>query len=109
MFGVRHMNHLAHEIVAYYHEARPHQIKDNDLLVPAADAKKAEEPGVVRLSDIRCRKRLGGLLKHYYRKAALGRLLCLASKPSHPAALRGVEMLLQSSAGGPKHGNYGTR
>ncbi|MCY2994212.1 MAG: hypothetical protein NTY19_41005 [Planctomycetota bacterium] len=43
VFGERHLNHLVHEIVAYYHEARPHQVKDNDLLVPAADAKKAEE------------------------------------------------------------------
>jgi len=44
--------------------------KDNDLLVRAADAKKADEPEVVRLSEIRCKKRLGGVLKHYYRKAA---------------------------------------
>ena len=70
VFGERHMNHLVKEMVEFYHESRPHQAKDNDLLVPAEEAKKAEEPEVVRLSDIRCKKRLGGVLKHYYRKAA---------------------------------------
>jgi hypothetical protein len=63
------MNHLVREMVAYYHESGPHQAKDNDLLVPAEGVKKADEPDGVRLSDIRCKKRLGGLLKHYYRKS----------------------------------------
>jgi len=70
VFGERHMNHLVKEMVAFYHESRPHQAKDNDLLVPTKAAKKAEEPEVVRLSEVRCKKRLGGVLKHYYRKAA---------------------------------------
>jgi putative transposase len=69
VFGERHMNHLVEEMVAFYHESRPHQAKDNDLLAPA-EAKKCEEPDVVRLSEIRCKKRLGGMLKHYYRRAA---------------------------------------
>lgn len=70
VFGERHMNHLVKEMVEFYHESRPHQAKDNDLLVPAEDAEKADEPKVVRLSEIRYKKRLGGVLKHYYRKAA---------------------------------------
>ena len=70
VFGERHMNHLVREMVEFYHESRPHQAKDNDLLVPAEDAKETEEPEVVRPSEIRCQKRLGGVLKHYYRKAA---------------------------------------
>ena len=70
VFGERHMNHLVKEMVAYYHESRPHQAKENDLLVSAGGTAKAEQPDVVRLSDIRCKKRLGGELKHYYRKAA---------------------------------------
>ena len=57
-------------MVAFYHESRPHQAKDNDLLVQSEDANKAKEPEVVRLSEIRCQKRLGGMLNHYYRKAA---------------------------------------
>lgn len=52
------------------HESRPHQAKDNDLLVPPEDAKKGEEPVLVRISEIRCKQRLGGVLQHYYRKAA---------------------------------------
>jgi putative transposase len=70
VFGERHMNHLVKEMVAFYHESRPHQAKDNDLLVPDADAKTADEPEVLRLTDVRCKERLGGVLKHYYRKAA---------------------------------------
>ena len=31
--------------MAYYHESRPHQAKDNDLLVLAGGVEKAEEPG----------------------------------------------------------------
>ena len=57
-------------MVEFYHESRPHQAKDNDLLTPAKDVKKTKEPDVVRLSDVRCKERLGGVLKHYYRKAA---------------------------------------
>ena len=60
---------------AHYHESRPHQAKDNDLLVSTDETVKAEESHVVRLSDVRCQKRLGGPLKHYYRKAGLPFLL----------------------------------
>jgi len=70
VFGERHMNHLVKEMVEFYHESRPHQAKDNDLLVPVGDAKKADEPEVVRISEVLCKKRLGGVLKHYYLKAA---------------------------------------
>jgi putative transposase len=68
VFGERHMNHLVREMVAYYHESRPHQAKDNDLLVGVEGTKEAAESEVLRLSDVRCKKRLGGLLK--YRRAA---------------------------------------
>lgn len=73
------MNLLLSEMIAYYHKERPHQAKENDLLVsPSAPetpkrgkAKKKPEPppDVVPISEIACRQRLGGLLKHYYRKA----------------------------------------
>ena len=69
VFGERHMNHLVREMVAFYHESRPHQAKHSDLLVRVREATNAEEPEVVRLSDVRCKKRLGGVLTHYYRKA----------------------------------------
>ena len=79
VFGQQHMDHLVSEMVSYYHEERPHQAKDNDPLVPAtptptpkkANRKKGESPpDVLPVSQSECRQRLGGLLKHYYRKAA---------------------------------------
>lgn len=80
IFGEQHMNHLVSEMVSYYHEERPHQAKENDPLLAAAPpgtptrskAKKKSEPppDVVPVSEIECRQRLGGLLKHYYRRAA---------------------------------------
>jgi hypothetical protein len=63
-------------MLAYYHEERPHQGMENGLLLPAKNptgkGKKDEPPpdDILPLSQIGCRTRLGGLLKHYYRKAA---------------------------------------
>jgi hypothetical protein len=51
---------LVREMIAYYHESRPHQAKDSELLVPGEEPKKCEEPDVMRLSEIGCKKRLGG-------------------------------------------------
>ena len=78
VFGERHLNHLVSVFVDYYHRLRPHQGKENDLLVPVSVAKKRRrrkqrnqpEPKTNPLSEIHCEKRLGGLLKHYYRNAA---------------------------------------
>ena len=79
VFGEQHMDHIVSEALAYYHKERPHQAKGNDLLVPAATSavtkkgkrnNSAAVPDVVPLSRVKCRERLGGLLKHYYRKAA---------------------------------------
>ena len=78
VFGERHLNHLVSVFIDYYHRLRPHQAKDNELLVPVSVAKKRRrrkqrrppEPASIPLAEIRCEKRLGGLLKHYYRRAA---------------------------------------
>ncbi len=75
VFGQQHMDILVSELVEHYHEERPHQGMDNDVLVAAepatAKAKdKKPPPDVVPVSQIACRERLGGVLKHYYRKAA---------------------------------------
>lgn len=74
------MNHLVTEMVTHYHEERPHQGKENETLrtssvevstkKPQGRKKSAPPPDVVPLSDITCRQRLGGLLKHDSRKAA---------------------------------------
>jgi len=76
VFGERHMDHLVSEMLAYYREERPHQAKGNDPLAAPRKPKKAKRkkgespPDVVPVSQIACRQRLGGLLKHYHRSAA---------------------------------------
>jgi len=71
VFGERHLNHLCAVFVDYYHRLRPHQGKDNELLVSKPSRKRKPPPAeVISLADVRCEQRLGGLLKHYYRKAA---------------------------------------
>ena len=74
VFGQDHFNHLCSEYVAHYHEERPHQSLDNGLL-PHPKRRKGkkhlkEDTKTIRLSDIRCNERLGGLLKHYSHKKA---------------------------------------
>jgi putative transposase len=76
--GLKHLDHLLVQTVAHYHEERPHQALDNGLLAPPPKSKrkkkkaKAELPdgSTIALSEVRCKRRLGGLLKHYYRQAA---------------------------------------
>jgi putative transposase len=78
VFGERHLNYLLSELVAHYHAERPHQGLDNEPLARPATAKRPEarkrsKPAtgdLVPLSAIGCQTRLGGLLRHYYRKAA---------------------------------------
>jgi putative transposase len=74
--GERHLNHLVSEMVAHYHTERPHQSLDNDLLAPLPKAgrkkprRKPSGAPTITLAEIGCKQRLGGLLRHYYRKAA---------------------------------------
>lgn len=63
----KHLRYLLNEfVVRYYHFDRPHQGIGN--VPPMAD----KEPATVKFSTgrVRCRKRLGGLLKSYYLVAA---------------------------------------
>jgi putative transposase len=66
--GEKHLNHIVREFLTHYHEERPHQSRGN---VPLCDA-DAEEPRILKFpsGEVKCRERLGGLLKHYYREAA---------------------------------------
>ena len=70
--GERHLDHLCTEYLAYYHQERPHQGKGNELLkarrIHNRGAPQADQ--AISLTDVRCHQRLGGLLKHYSRKAA---------------------------------------
>jgi len=68
--GERHLHHLVTNFVAHYLEERPHQGLGN---VPLPEAGKTDdEPAVLSFptGEVKCRERLGGLLKHYYRAAA---------------------------------------
>jgi hypothetical protein len=72
--GAQHFNHLVESWLEYYHSERPHQAKGNELLVPYRRPKKQKSAALSdelpNRRDVGCRERLGGLLKHYYRKAA---------------------------------------
>jgi putative transposase len=71
VFGERHLNYLVGQFIQHYHEERPHQGLDNVVPVRKGYQRKTtDEPSSVPLSAIGCTTRLGGLLKHYYRKAA---------------------------------------
>ena len=58
------MDHLVSEYVEYHHQERPHQSLDNDVILKMGEGKPPDD------GSVRCRKRLGGLLRHYYREAA---------------------------------------
>jgi putative transposase len=70
VFGERHLNHLCSVFLDFYHRLRPHQGKENELLVTAKRKRKPLPPVTIPLSEVRCEQRLGGLLRHYYRQAA---------------------------------------
>jgi len=72
--GEQHFNNIVESWLEYYHTERPHQAKENELLVPFRHTKRrSREPlsgGMPKVRDVQCRERLGGLLKRYYRRAA---------------------------------------
>lgn len=73
VFGTSHLDVLCREYLAYYLTERPHQGRDNTILVPAPGNKSRKKKPLddgCSLREIRCRSRLGGLLKHYERRAA---------------------------------------
>jgi len=75
VFGHKHMDVLCQEFKIHYHEERPHQGLDNELIGETKTRKrksksKMDQPATISLAEIRCKERLGGLLKSYSRKAA---------------------------------------
>jgi len=64
LFGEAALYHVLREYRAHYHHERNHQGKGNVLLFPSASQDTEHE------GPIRCRERLGGLLKYYDREAA---------------------------------------
>jgi transposase InsO family protein len=65
LLGESSLRRVLSEFVIHYHEERNHQGKGNVLLFPAAGQRIGSLEGTIR-----CKERLGGLLKYYYRKAA---------------------------------------
>jgi transposase InsO family protein len=64
LFGERALQHALTAYVAHFHQERPHQGKGPVVLMPVLRQAEAY------LAPPRCRERLGGLLKYYYREAA---------------------------------------
>src|SRR5262245_15887386 len=60
--GEAHLRAAVREFVDHYHEERPHQGLDNELIAPREK--------VIGTGPLKCRERLGGVLKFYYREAA---------------------------------------
>ncbi len=63
-FGEQSLLRALKEYIAHYHRERNHQGKENCLLFPSQD----HEPEN-RNDKIKCRSRLGGVLKYYHREA----------------------------------------
>jgi putative transposase len=64
-FGEDSLRHAVMEYIEHYHHERPHRGKDNRLLFPLQPSDPKPRDGVVR-----CRERLRGLLKFYYKEVA---------------------------------------
>jgi len=64
LFGETSLRRVVYEYLQHYHQERNHQGKDNLLLFPVS-APHTSGPQAA----IRCRERLGGLLKDYSRAA----------------------------------------
>lgn len=62
VFGEKHFNYLVREFVRYYHECRPHQGLENQVIAKV-------EPLPLVAGKVECESRLVGMLKHYYRAA----------------------------------------
>jgi transposase InsO family protein len=60
--GEGHLRAAVRAFVDHYHEERPHQGLNNTLIAPKITS--------IGRGPVRCRERLGGLLKFYYRAAA---------------------------------------
>ena len=64
LFGEPSLRRALQQYIEHYHGERNHQGKDNRILFPS----RPEAGG--NMGAVRCRERLGGLLKYYEREAA---------------------------------------
>src|SRR5215468_11224524 len=64
LFGEHSLQRVVSNFLEHYHQERNHQGKDNLLLFPVSALQDRDSPRAIR-----CRERLGGLLKYYGRVA----------------------------------------
>jgi hypothetical protein len=64
LFGESSLRRALQQYLLHYHEERNHQGKGNRILFPFQTEARRDKGAV------RCRERLGGLLKYYEREAA---------------------------------------
>ena len=57
-FGESQLRRAVEQFIAHYHEERNHQGLGNQLIQPGESVGKAD-------GEIRCRERLGGMLRYY--------------------------------------------
>jgi putative transposase len=68
--GRRHFTLLISQFTPHYHEEGPHQGIDNNLPGRKTRRRRPPDESTISTATISCKTRLGGLLKHYYRRAA---------------------------------------
>ena len=74
LLGERHLRRAVNEYSCHYHTERNHQGFGNELVIRSETTATATGP-------VKCHERLGGLLRYYYRQAALGnRAIILISR-----------------------------
>ena len=61
-FGRRSLERALGEFVAHYHGERNHEGLRNRIIDPGDEAGRED-------GDVRCRERLGGMLRYYHREA----------------------------------------
>lgn len=67
VLGLKHLDHLVSEFVEHYNQERPHS--GIGYRTPCGPA-PPEDLEPAQLGEVGCRERLGGALKHYFRRAA---------------------------------------
>ena len=67
VFGEDHLNHIVSSFVEYYNTLRPHQGLEN---VPLSGTVPEQQAASIDSGEIVCHEWLGGVLKHYERRAA---------------------------------------
>jgi len=71
LFGEASLTMALREYLLHYHRERNHQGKGNVLLFPSGQPKSDDESKPIEMmGEVKCRRRLGGLLKYYHREAA---------------------------------------